>query len=205
MGRGFTTAFLINTGKLIKIWTQYVRENWTEKKLTVHKEYGHSNTEWLILRQCICKRNSCNMKVKNGNCMGNEGAVESKQNLKQTLSVKFSPALNRCHIRSCERVCLTTTPAAWPTNVTISSSLGASVGITAQSHFPLCAKKTQFETQLVSHVNTLLLVLYLIFQTGNLLLCNFTAFLFQTKTSHQHLCPAKGTKALDKPSQGMSL
>lgn len=140
MGRGFTTAFLINTRKLIKIWTQYVRDR-KETYCSLHKEYGHSNTEWLMLRHCICKRNSCNMKVKNGNCMKNEGAVESKQNLKQTLSVKFSPALNRCHIRSCEQVCLTTTPTAWPTNVTISSSLGASVGITAQSHFPLCAKR----------------------------------------------------------------
>lgn len=114
MGLGFTTAFLINTMKSIKILTQYVRENenWKGKKLTVHKEYEHSNTEGLTLRQCICKRNSCNMKVQNGNCMGKEGAVESNQNVKQTLSVKFSPASNRCHIRSCEQVCLTTTPAA---------------------------------------------------------------------------------------------
>lgn len=87
MGLGFTTAFLINTMKSIKILTQYVRENenWKGKKLTVHKEYEHSNTEGLTLRQCICKRNSCNMKVQNGNCMGKEGAVENNQNVKQTL------------------------------------------------------------------------------------------------------------------------
>lgn len=79
-----------------------------------------------------------------------QGAVESNRNIKQTLALKYSPASNRCHIWSCEQVCLTTTPAAWPTNLTTFSSLGASAGSSEQSHSPLCAQKTQFETQLVS-------------------------------------------------------
>ena len=63
------------------------------------------------------------------------------ENFKHTLLIiKYSPESNQCDMWSWEPVCLTTTPAAWPTNLTTFSSLGASVGARSNP-IPHCALK----------------------------------------------------------------
>lgn len=86
-----------------------------------------------------------------------QGTVKTNWNFKHTVTINYSPESNHSDIWSYENICLTTTPAAWPTvNLATFSSLGDLEGNSEKSHSLLCTQrrdlklvvcsKTQFET-----------------------------------------------------------
>lgn len=173
MGLGFTTAFLINTMKSIKTLTQYGRENenWKGKKLTVHKEYEHSNTEGLILRQCICKR-KLQYESSEWELYGERGSCWKQSKRKTNTLCQIQPSIEPLS----HQELWASLPNNNPCSLTYKSDnfliLGCFSGENRAIPFPIVCEKTQFETQLVSCATPcfLLTQFYLIFQTGNLLL-----------------------------------
>lgn len=138
MGPGFTPAFPFTTVKSIRIVAPHVRVNEHGKKQRVDKtKRKFKNTRNKTLTVNLQSKQLWFEHWQRG-AKSSMSEMIKPQNKH---SINYSPASNPCHIWSCEQVCLTTTPAAWPTNLTTFSSLVASVGSSEQSHSPLCTKR----------------------------------------------------------------